>query len=85
MSKKYERGTTVEIIRPNSGWVDGFAKLVGFFGSTWIVMLALGALLPFPGAHLGYWSTAFGLYALRCLLPGSGYAFWSRARRRVKS
>lgn len=84
MSNKYERGTPVEIVRPNSGWADGFTRVVGFFVATWIVMLALGALLPFPGAHLGYWSTAFGLYALRCL-RGSDYVFWSRARRRVNS
>lgn len=83
--KRYERTTPVEIVQPNRGW-SGFVLHWGeFFAATWLVMLALGALVPFPAAHLGYWSVAFGILAVRTLLPGSSYLYWTRAKRQVKS
>jgi hypothetical protein len=81
--RPYEGLTSVEIVRPDPAGADLVVRLVEFALSAWVVMLALGALLPFPAAHLSYLHTVLGLWAVRCLLPGSDYVYWTRARRRM--
>lgn len=83
--RTYEKVVPVEIVRPGVSPRASFVLRWGeFFLSTWVVMLALGALLPFPQAHLGYWMTALGMVAIRNLRP-SKYLEWTRARRAVKA
>lgn len=86
MSKpSFESASPVVIVRPDSGWVDFVARAGSFFLSTWIVMLALGALVPFPAAHLSFLQTALGVVAVRNLLPFDNYVYWTRPRKRVRS
>ena len=81
-ARRYERVTGVEIVRPDSGWTDAVVKLLDVALSTWLAMLALGALTSW---HPGFWDTLLGVYALRSVLGTGNYVYWSRPRKRIRS